>query len=100
MQKPKHHILVCSSFRVKGDAQGACHKKGATSLLPVIEEALSECGLDNVMVSTTGCLKACEKGPVLIVYPEGWWYGSVTEDAVEDIIQALAQGKPADALLI
>ena len=52
------------------------------------------------MVSTTGCLKACEKGPVLIVYPEGWWYGSVTEDAVEDIIQALAQGKPADALLI
>ncbi len=100
MLKPKHHILVCSSFRVKGDAQGVCHKKGAASLLPLIEEALTDNGLDNVMVTATGCLKACEKGPVLIVYPEGWWYGNVTEDAVTEIVEALAAGKTADAYLI
>jgi (2Fe-2S) ferredoxin len=100
MEKPKHHILVCASFRVKGEAQGACNRKGSTSLLPLIEEALSESGLENVMVSTTGCLKACEHGPVLIVYPEGWWYGGVTEDAVTDIIEALAQGKPVANYLI
>ncbi len=27
MQKPTHHILVCASFRVKGESKGMCHKK-------------------------------------------------------------------------
>jgi hypothetical protein len=26
------------------------------------------------MVSSTGCLKLCEKGPVVLVYPQGYWY--------------------------
>jgi len=27
MKKPAYHILVCNSYRVAGEAQGACNKK-------------------------------------------------------------------------
>jgi (2Fe-2S) ferredoxin len=52
------------------------------------------------MVSNTGCLKMCDKGPILVVYPEGWWYGKVTEDTVDEILDALAEGKVAEAHLV
>ena len=53
MKKPSYHILVCNTFRLNGDAQGACTKKGAPSLLQYIMEECNDRGLD-VAVSTTG----------------------------------------------
>ena len=58
MKKPQYHILLCNSFRIAGDAQGACNKKGASSLLQYISEEASDRGLD-VAVSTTACLNVC-----------------------------------------
>jgi len=100
MQKPRHHILVCCSFRVSGAPQGACYKKGAGTLLQKLEECLADNGLDDVAISAAGCLKVCDRGPALVVYPEGWWYGNVTEEALEEITEALAAGKPADNYLL
>ena len=100
MQKPKHHIFVCASFRASGDSQGQCHKKDSTSLLGYLENELSDRGMDDVMVSSTGCLSRCEKGPVMIVYPEGFWYGEVNEDKIDEVLDALEDGEPATSLLI
>jgi (2Fe-2S) ferredoxin len=100
MQKPKHHIFICCSFRVAGEAQGGCARKGARDLVQYIEGELSDRGLDDVMVSTTGCLKLCDKAPVLVVYPEGHWYGGVNEEAADAILDALAEGRSADTYRI
>jgi (2Fe-2S) ferredoxin len=55
----------------------------------------------SAMVSSTGCLKLCEEGPVLVVYPEGYWYRGVTsEDAIDEILDALEEGRPAGAYLL
>ena len=97
--KPEYHLLVCNSFRVKGEAQGVCQRKDAVDLLGFLEEGLGDRGLD-AHVSTTGCLKICDKGPVMIVYPQGWWYGHVDEDAVEDILDALEEGECCEKYLI
>ncbi len=99
MQKPDYHIFVCNSFRVGGDPQGTCNRKDATSLLQYIEEEIIDRGL-NAMVSSTGCLKMCDKGPVMVVYPEGSWYGEVTQDKVDEILDAMEEGQPAESLLI
>ena len=56
------------------EPKGKCIKKNAPDLLGYLESELADRGLDNVMVSTTGCLKLCDKGPVVVVYPEGYWY--------------------------
>ena len=96
MDKPDKHLLVCASFRTSGAPQGVCHKKGAAQLLGYIEGELSDRGLNGVTVSSTGCLKACDRGPILIVYPDNLWYGGVeSEEAIDAILDALASGEAA-----
>jgi (2Fe-2S) ferredoxin len=101
MKKPKHHIFVCGSFRAGGAPQGVCHKKNSMDLLQYLEQELSDRGLTDVVVSSTGCLKLCETGPSLVVYPENWWYGKVeSESAIDEIIDALEEGKPSGTYII
>lgn len=96
MKKPTHHILVCRSFRSTGEPQGACHKKGDRSLLQYLEEGILDRGLD-VLVSSTGCLKVCEKGPVLVLQPENAWFGEVDEETVDAILDDLSEGRCTEA---
>jgi (2Fe-2S) ferredoxin len=100
MKKPKHHIFVCCSFRGNGEAKGVCHQKNAINLIQYLEMELSDRGLMDVMVSSTGCLKACDHGPVMIVYPEGYWYGGLSTESIDEILDALEEGKAAEAFLI
>ena len=100
MEKPKNHILVCASFRVAGEPKGICHKKGSTGLLQYMEEEILDRGMD-VLLSTTGCMKQCEKGPVLVVYPENIWYGGVeSESVIDEILDAIEDGGTADSYLL
>jgi (2Fe-2S) ferredoxin len=101
MKKPDKHILVCASFRAGGDALGVCHKKGSLGLLPYLQEGLGDRGLDGVMISATGCLKVCDRGPCLVVYPEGTWYGNVSnEEAIDTILDAVAEGRTAETHIL
>jgi (2Fe-2S) ferredoxin len=101
MTKPKHHIFVCGSFRANGTPQGVCNKKNSMGLLQYLEQELADRGLSGVTVSSTGCLKACDAGPAMVIYPENWWYGRVeTESAIDEIIDALEAGEPAAAYVL
>jgi (2Fe-2S) ferredoxin len=99
MQKPRYHFLVCNSFRVNGDPQGSCNRKGSSGLLQYLQSELSDRGLDAV-VSTTSCLNQCEKGPILVIYPQQWWYHEVNEEKIDEILDALEQDQPAAELLL
>ncbi|MGC8659636.1 MAG: (2Fe-2S) ferredoxin domain-containing protein [Desulfomonilaceae bacterium] len=99
MNKPDYHIFVCASFRGT-EAKGKCIKKESLRLIPYLEEELADRGL-NAMVSSTGCLKLCEEGPVMIIYPQGYWYRTVnSEEVVDEILDALEDGKPAESYLL
>ncbi len=94
MQRPDHHLFVCASFR-GSEARGMCMKKGALRLLPYLESEIADRGM-NAMVSTTGCLNLCDDGPVMVIYPQGYWYGGLDgEEAIDEILDALQAGKPA-----
>ncbi len=48
-----------------------------------------------VMRTKAGCLRVCIGGPWLLIYPEGVWYGAVTPERCERILQEhVVQGKP------
>ena len=47
---------------------------------------------DQVFVSNTGCFGICEQGPVVVVYPDNVWYGSVGADDVEEIMDSHIEG--------
>jgi (2Fe-2S) ferredoxin len=101
MKRPKHHIFVCGSFRANGGPQGVCNKKNSMQLLQYLEQELSDRGLADVAVSSTGCLKVCDAGPAVVIYPENWWYGPVeSEWAIDAIISALEEGKPASEYML
>jgi (2Fe-2S) ferredoxin len=56
-------------------------------------EEIEDRGLGGeVMVSNTGCLSLCEKGPVVVIYPDNIWYGGVTADDVEEIMNEHIEG--------
>jgi (2Fe-2S) ferredoxin len=99
MDKPEYHFLVCNSFRLSGEPQGTCHKKDAPDLLQHLENEVVERGLD-AMVSSTGCLKMCERGPVMVVYPAGLWFAEVTEDKIDQILDAIEEGEPVEELAL
>lgn len=93
MQKPTKHIFVCTSSRANGQQKGFCHGKDSVGIFGKFLEELDERELSGeVMVTNTGCLGICEKGPIVIVYPDNVWYGSVTLDDVEEIIEGHIEG--------
>lgn len=97
MTKPNTHILVCGSFRASGVPQGVCAKKGSMSLLGYLETELADRGMSDVSVTATGCLKACDRGPVLVMHPQNLWYGGVeSEDAIDAILDAMESGSVAE----
>ncbi len=100
MEKPEYHLFLCASFRAGGDSKGVCHKKGAVDLLPYIENEILDRGLD-AQITSTGCLKACDHGPVVILQPKGLWYGNVDSEAkVDQVLDAVEEGEAVHSLLI
>ena len=41
---------------------------------------------DRVMTVRTSCLYPCDLGPIMVVHPDGTWYGGVDEAAVDRIV--------------
>jgi (2Fe-2S) ferredoxin len=58
-------------------------------------------GPGGVRVNNAGCLDRCDKGPVLVVYPEAVWYTYVDREDIEEILQEhLLQGRVVERLLV
>jgi len=56
---------------------------------------------NDVMVTITGCFGICDKGPIVVIYPEGSWYGNVTVEDVPEIVESHLEGdKKVERLLI
>ncbi|KNY30059.1 2Fe-2S ferredoxin [Pseudobacteroides cellulosolvens] len=88
MQKPKYHVFVCSSSRVTGQQKGYCFSKDSVSVIQKFMEEIEEREMGgDILVTNTGCLGICSKGPVVIVYPDGVWYKEVTVDDVSEIVE-------------
>jgi (2Fe-2S) ferredoxin/predicted O-methyltransferase YrrM len=100
MQPFRYHVMVCT--QQKPENVPCCAAGGAAAVLEELRAQLGRQRLtDEVLVSTTGCLGACEYGPVMIVYPEAIWYGSVQPADVAEIVSShLAGGRPVERLAI
>ena len=102
MVSPKYHVFICTSCRLGGTQNGVCAKKGSPDLLLTLMQEVEDRDLTaDVMISNTGCFGICQNGPVMVVYPEGTWYGSLDEDAIIAIAeQHLENGTPVEDYMI
>ncbi len=95
MALPERQILLCQSFRVKGDPKGICHKQ-TDGFLQYIEEEILDRGFD-MQVVATGCLKQCEAGPIMVIQPENWWFKGIdSEEAIDAVLDGLEEGEPPE----
>lgn len=99
MKSPEYHFFICNSYRVSGEPQGVCNKKGAGELLQYLSSELLDRGMDGA-VSSTGCLNVCTHGPVMVLYPHGKWFGEVDEEKIDLILDALEDGEDTSSLEI
>ena len=82
------HVLVCSR-------SGCCKDRDeAKATRKTLNKAVKNLKADgiNVYVTEVECLKLCQNGPLMVVYPEGVWYGRVTPQACEKIVETHLRG--------
>ena len=75
----RSHILVCGGT--------GCTSSNSLKIIDRFEELIAQNGLtEEVKVVRTGCFGLCERGPVVIVYPEGAFYTRIKVEDVDRIV--------------
>ena len=97
-----HHIFVCCNQRQPGHRRGCCDGIGQGLLRSTLKAELAARGLKGaVRANQSGCLDQCELGPVMVIYPQGIWYGGVTLEDVPRIVErTILHGEVLADLLI
>ncbi|MBQ6466354.1 MAG: NADH-quinone oxidoreductase subunit NuoF [Clostridia bacterium] len=89
----RSQVLICGGT--------GCTASGSKFLLSAFEEEIAKQGLgEEIKIVPTGCFGLCEKGPVVIVYPEGTFYSRVKkEDVAEIVSEHLLKGRIVERLV-
>ncbi len=102
MAKFQRHVFICINERDGRDSRSCCALRGGADVAAAFKQKLYERGLKRIVRPNKAlCLDQCSKGVVCVVYPDGIWYGGVTIDDVDEIIDRhLIGGEPVERLVI
>jgi (2Fe-2S) ferredoxin len=94
--QPNLHVFVCTTV-----GRHHCGGLGSEKILLRMRDELERRGLTHVRTTRMGCNQQHHQGPILVVYPDGVWYGNLRVDDVDDIIsEHLVGGRPVERLRI
>jgi (2Fe-2S) ferredoxin len=90
------HVFVCTTV-----GRHHCGGMGSERVLLRLRDELERRGLTHVRTTRMGCNQQHHQGPILIVYPDGVWYGHLTPEDVDEVIEEhLVGGRPVERLRI
>ncbi len=94
MQPFHYHVFICDQKKPEGVP--CCPARGSAETLNALRKEVAARGLlDEVQITTCGSLGLCERGPNLVVYPDGVWYSGVRPEDVPELVEShFLKGQP------
>ncbi|MFM6947898.1 MAG: (2Fe-2S) ferredoxin domain-containing protein [Aquirufa sp.] len=94
------HVFICSND--KDAPKKCCGSAHGMDLVNAFKAQWEAGGSDKkIRIQKAGCLDFCGKGPTMVVYPEGVFYGNVQLDDVKEITEShLIKGEIVSRLQI
>lgn len=98
----KRHVFVCVNERPASSPKGCCRDKGGQAVRDALKKKLALVGLHGIVrANNAGCLDQCSDGVAVVVYPEQVWYGRVTVDDVDEIVERhILRGEFVERLML
>jgi (2Fe-2S) ferredoxin/predicted O-methyltransferase YrrM len=86
MEPFRLHVFVCDQKKPEG--MPCCSVRGSEKVIDALRREVAARGLENeIQLTVCGSLGLCERGPNLVVYPEGVWYSNVAAEDVPQIVR-------------
>src|SRR5450631_3168575 len=87
LAEARHHLFLCTG-------PDCCPPAEGLATWATLKAALQDRGAP-ALRTKAACLRLCTGGPWLVVYPEGIWYGGVTPERCQRIVQEhVVAGRP------
>jgi len=87
------HAFVCTGGKT-------CPQQGSFAIWMALKARVKELGLeDEIRISKSGCIGQCGYGPMACVYPDNVWYGALSGDDVDALLDHLRGGPVHEAKL-
>jgi (2Fe-2S) ferredoxin len=80
----ERHIFLCADQT----KPKCCDRALGLQAWDYLKRRISELELNTKVFRTkANCLRVCQQGPILVIYPDRVWYHSCTDAAIEEILQ-------------